>query len=36
VLEVLPDDRVRLHERWRWTSGDCSSGQSVVEELHRL
>lgn len=35
VPEVLPDGRIRLHECWQWTSGDCSSGQSVVEELHR-
>jgi len=32
-LEVLPDGRYRLHEKWRWTSGDSSSGESVVEEL---
>ena len=31
--EVLPDGRLRLHERWRWTSGDGSSGESVIEEV---
>lgn len=31
--EVLPDGRLRLRERWRWTSGDRSSGESVVEEI---
>ena len=31
--EVLPDGRLRLHEEWRWTSGDRSSGTSVVEEI---
>ena len=31
--EVLPDGRMRLHEEWRWTSGDRSSGRSVVEEI---
>ncbi len=31
--EVLPDGRYRLHESWQWTSGDCSKGNSVVEEL---
>lgn len=31
--EVLPDGRIRLHEEWRWTSGDGSSGRSVVEEI---
>ena len=30
--ELLPDGRLRLHEKWRWTSGDLSSGESVVEE----
>jgi hypothetical protein len=33
--EVLPDGRLRLHERWRWTSGDGSSGTSIVEEMPR-
>ena len=32
VPELLPDGRIRLHESWQWTSGDGSSGQSVVEE----
>lgn len=31
--EVLPDGRIRLHEDWRWTSGDLSSGASIVEEI---
>jgi hypothetical protein len=31
--ERLPDGRLRLHEEWRWTSGDLSSGTSVVEEI---
>lgn len=31
--EKLPDGRLRLHEEWRWTSGDRSSGTSVVEEI---
>ncbi|MEO1478042.1 MAG: n-acetylglutamate synthase [Bacteroidota bacterium] len=31
--EVLPDGRLRLHERWQWTSGDESAGTSVVEEI---
>lgn len=31
--EVLPDGRLRLHERWQWTSGDRSSGESVIEEV---
>lgn len=31
--EVLDDGRVRLHEKWEWTSGDRSRGESVVEEV---
>lgn len=33
VPEVLPDGRVRLHEQWRWTSGDLSAGRSILEEF---
>ncbi len=32
VPEVLPNGKIRLHETWQWTSGDKSSGKSVVEE----
>ncbi len=31
--ERLPDGRLRLHERWQWTSGDESSGESIVDEV---
>ncbi|GAB3574099.1 hypothetical protein GCM10027578_36150 [Spirosoma luteolum] len=31
--ERLPDGRLRLHERWQWTSGDGSAGESIVEEV---
>jgi hypothetical protein len=31
--ELLPDGRLRLHEQWQWTSGDCSAGESVIEEI---
>ncbi len=31
--EYLPDGRIRLHERWQWTSGDKSSGESTIEEI---
>ncbi len=34
--EVLSDGRIRLHEKWQWTSGDCSAGESTVEELLHL
>lgn len=32
VPELLPDGRIRSHETWQWTSGDRSSGSSVLEE----
>jgi len=36
--ERLPDGRIRLYERWQWTSGDStpgdgSSGESIIEEV---
>lgn len=31
--EILSDGRVRLHEKWQWTSGDLSSGKSIIEEI---
>ncbi len=31
--EILPDGRIRLHETWRWTSGDGSAGESIIEEI---
>ena len=31
--ELLGDGRIRLHESWQWTSGDESSGESIVEEI---
>ncbi len=31
--ELLPDGRLRLHERWQWTCGDGSTGESVLEEI---
>ncbi|HVF29779.1 MAG TPA: hypothetical protein VNA22_02365 [Pyrinomonadaceae bacterium] len=31
--ELLPDGRIRLHEKWRWTSGDLSDGESKIEEV---
>jgi len=33
MLTILPDGRYHLDERWQWTSGDQSSGQSAVEEF---
>jgi len=31
--EQLPNGKIRLYETWRWTSGDLSEGQSIIEEL---
>jgi hypothetical protein len=31
--EILPDGRIRLHEKWRWTCGEKAAGESVVEEI---
>lgn len=30
---TLPDGRIRLHERWKWTDTDQSEGESIIEEL---
>jgi hypothetical protein len=30
--ELLPDGRIRLNEKWQWTSGDLSTGESAIEE----
>jgi len=31
--EMLPGNKMRLHETWQWTNGDKSSGTSVLEEI---
>lgn len=31
--EILPNGKIRLHEKWQWTSGDFSSGESIIEEI---
>ena len=31
--EILPDGRIRLKEKWQWIGGNCSEGESVVEEI---
>lgn len=33
IPEVLSSGKIKLYESWQWTSGDCSSGQSVLEEV---
>ncbi len=32
IPEILENGKMRLHESWRWTSGDKSEGNSVIEE----
>ncbi|HSJ69860.1 MAG TPA: hypothetical protein VK921_19420 [Anditalea sp.] len=31
--EVLASGKIKLHEEWQWTSGDNSSGYSIIEEI---
>jgi len=31
--ETLENGKIRLHEKWQWTSGDLSEGDSLLEEL---
>ena len=31
--EILANGKIRLHETWVWTSGDCSEGESIIEEI---
>lgn len=31
--EILPDGRMRLHEKWQWLNGDKSCGESIIEEI---
>ncbi len=31
--EIMENGKIRLHESWQWTSGDCSKGKSTLEEV---
>lgn len=31
--EITTENKIRLREKWQWTSGDFSEGESVVEEV---
>lgn len=31
--EILENGKIRLHEKWQWTSGDFSKGTSILEEI---
>ena len=30
--EIMPNGKIRLHEKWQWTCGDYSKDESVAEE----
>lgn len=30
---ILASGKIQLHDHWQWTSGDCSSGNSILEEV---
>lgn len=32
IPEILQNGKIRLHENWKWTSGDKSKGASIIEE----
>ncbi len=34
--EILADGRIRLFEKWQWTVGGLSEGESIVEEIERF
>ena len=31
--EILENGKIRLHEEWKWTSGDFTEGKSIIEEI---
>ena len=33
IPESLPDGRIRLYEKWKWTDTDQSEGESIIEEV---
>jgi len=30
--EIMPNGKIRLYEKWKWTAGDFSEGESILEE----
>jgi protein tyrosine phosphatase (PTP) superfamily phosphohydrolase (DUF442 family) len=32
TIRIEPDGRLRIREKWRWTNGDCSQGESEILE----
>lgn len=33
IPEILSNGKIRLYEKWKWTSGDKSEGKSIIEEI---
>ena len=33
TAEIMENGKIRLYEKWQWTSGDLSKGESVLEEI---
>ena len=33
IPQTLPSGKIVLHEKWQWTSGDLSCGESTLEEI---
>ena len=33
IPEILSNGKMRLHETWQWTSGDNSTGHSIIEDI---
>ncbi len=31
--EILENGKIRLHEKWQWTTDDNSKGNSILEEI---
>jgi hypothetical protein len=31
--EVLPNGKIRVYEKWRWTNGEGGEGESIIEEV---
>ncbi|WPP48649.1 n-acetylglutamate synthase [Catalinimonas niigatensis] len=31
--ELQADGKLRMYEKWKWTSGDKSEGNSIIEEI---
>ncbi len=31
--DIMENGKIRLHEKWKWTSGDETGGESILEEI---